>query len=328
MRRTAIIVIAMLASVFAACGDEGAGDGQLLRYGYQPGTTLTYDMSTGVTGTLDVEGDFEPETGSLDVALDMDADAVLRYEFTEGSEPDLLDLTLTMEITGLGGTMDTQGETRNLSLDELGEELRPIEAVFTIDDQGQIVGAAVDGQPLPTELLEGLGASPTLLLTPQHFGPELPEDPVAVGDRWETESVVSRFGFEVTTRGEHRVAAEEAVGGRSTLRIESTVETTPLDLGMADLLAATAQEGEEVDQEMVDLMVEFFESLGGELRAEVAGSTSTMTTWFDPAAGVVVKFEFTQPQAADVAMQGVPEMGGDLALSARLETQTSAELRG
>jgi hypothetical protein len=328
MRRTAIIGIALLTVAFAACGDEGAGDGQLLRYGYQPGTTLTYDLSTGITGTLDIEGDFEPETGSLDVALDMDTDAVLRYEFAEGTEPDLLDLTLTMEITGLGGTMDAQGETRQLSLDELGEELRPIEAVFTIDDQGTIVSASVDGQPLPTDLLEGLGASPTVLLTPQHFGPQLPEEPVSVGDRWETESVVSRFGFEVTTRGEHLVAAEETVGGRSTLRIESTVETTPLELGMADLLAATAQEGEEVDQEMVDLMVEFFESLGGELRADVAGSTSTMTTWFDPADGVVVKFELTQPQAADVAMQGVPEMGGDLSMSAQLETVSSAELSG
>jgi hypothetical protein len=79
---------------------------------------------------------------------------------------------------------------------------------------------------------------------------------------------------------------------------------------------------------MVDLMVEFFESLGGELQAEVAGSTSTMTTWFDPADGVVVKVEITQPQAADVAMKGVPEMGGDLALSARLETVTGAELTG
>jgi hypothetical protein len=326
MRRTAIIVIVLLAAVVAACGDEGAGDGRLLRYGYQPGTTLTYDLGTAVTGTLDVEGDFE--TGSLDVALDMDADAVLRYEFAEGAEPDLLDLTLTMEITDLGGTMDEQGVTRDLSLDEVGDELQPIEAVFTIDDQGKVVAAAVDGQPLPTALLEGLGASPTLLLTPQHFGPELPEDPVAVGDRWETESVVSRFGFDVTTRGEHLIAAEETVGGRSTLRIESTVETTPLELGMADLLAAMAQEGEEVDQEMVDLMVEFFESLGGELQAEVAGSTSTMTTWFDPADGVVVKVEITQPQAADVAMKGVPEMGGDLALSARLETVTGAELTG
>jgi hypothetical protein len=327
MRRTAIIGIVLLAASFAACGEEGAG-GQLLRYGYQPGTTLTYDLSTDVTGTLAIEGDFEPETGALDVALDMDAGAVLRYEFSEGSEPDLLDLKLTMELTDLGGTMDGQGETRELTLDELGEELRPIEALFTIDDQGKIVAAAVDGQPLPTELLEGLGTSPTVLLTPQHLGPELPEDPVAVGDLWETESVVSRFGFDVTTRGEHRVAAEETVGGRSTLRIESTVETTPLDLGMADLLAATAQEGEEVDQEMVDLMVEFFETLGGELRAEVAGSTSTMTTWFDPADGVVVRFELAQPQAADVAMQGVPELGGDLSMSARLETVSSAELSG
>jgi len=318
--RRAVTTIALVLAL-AACGE--AGGGRMLRYGDEPGTTRSYDVTATVTGSTTFEGD-AAEGGPLEAAIDMTTGYRLGYAFEEDAAPEDLLLTMSIEVTDLDGTVSAFGDSQELSIEDLGTQPPPM--VVTIDDRGTVVGITEGQQALPTEMLDALGSAPAALLTPQHFGPEFPEEPVGIGDAWTTDATVSRFGFAIETHGEHRVVAEEQVEGRPTLRIESTIDTSPTELSMEDLLRAMAQPGEEIDQDQIDLLVSMFETLGGELSASVAGSTTTMTTWFDPEAGVVVRLESTQPQAADLAMHGAEGQGGDVAISVRLETLTAATL--
>lgn len=315
--RIALALVSALAA--AACGAEAAGppDGaRVARYAYQPGDSLTYDVEQGMSMTMEGTGD--PSLGGmLDAAMDMSATAVIGYEFAEGPEPDTVEITITTTFVDGGATMTQLGRTEAIPLDQFSAGMAST-VVVLLDAQGALLSAEIDGQPLPTELLnglEGLGGQTTS--QPQHIGPEFPEEPVGVGSTWTTQQTAGAFGFVLEQRGDHAVVAEEVVDGRTTWKIESVVTTGATDVDLVEVLREIMESGTGaagVDAEEMELSLSLFESLGMDMEMHLDESRTDMTVWFDPAAGIVVRAVIGSEMSLDMSMRGIPD-AGDMEMS-------------
>ncbi|MDX1691650.1 MAG: hypothetical protein R3290_11575 [Acidimicrobiia bacterium] len=344
IRSRALFAIAAIALVAAACG-TGSGDAQVLRYGYAPGDALTYDVSAAVEGGLTVQGPLEPGVTEGSADIDVAVDMRVGYEVLEGDDPTISVVRITQEFTGLSGSVSGMGEDRTLSDADL-EGLEPITVEISVDETGEIVSASVDGQEVPLDRMLDFGALSegglddfaglgSQLLNPGHFGPELPTDAVGVGDEWTTEKTSAPLGLDVSQQTTHRIAGEETVGGRTTLRIESTVTTEALELGLAELLEGFLGDlegglggdlgGDDDFGFAPEDVAAFLEAMGLELRFVLAGSEGTATTWFDPADGLVVRHTATNPVDLSVSVTGIPDTG-DVSLDAEFTITQDATL--
>lgn len=331
---TAIVALGLVA---AACGSDSGADRRQLRYGYAPGDSLTYDLAGTVTGSLHVEGPLEPGVEEADVDLDLSIEARLGYDISEGSDPTLSVVRITQQITSLAGSVSGMGEDEEFSLDDVGE-MPPSTVELVIDEQGTILSATVDGQSLPLGDLPDLGGLGALgdleslggqFLGPQHLGPLLPDEPVGVGDEWTIDGSTAPFGIDFPQEATSRITAEEIVGARSTLRIESAVALGPLSLGLAELAEALFGQLGDLGDEDFGLEPEqlgaFLEALGLQVTFDLTRSDGSATTWFDPADGIVVRHDGTTPFAMSVAMAGIPEVG-DLSLDLEMTVIQSLTL--
>lgn len=338
-----LIAIVVLGLVAAACGSDADADRRLLRYGYAPGDSLTYDMTGSVIGSLHVEGPIEPGVEQADVDLDVSLGARLAYQVTEGPDPTQSVVRITQQLTSLSGSVSGMGEDQQLSLADLGE-VPPMTIELVIDEVGTVVSATIDGQELPLgELgdlgglgglggLGDLGALESLggqFLGPQHLGPLFSDDPVGVGDDWTIDGSAAPFGLDFPQQATHRIAAEETIGARSVVRIESELTTGPVDLGLADLVGALGgQLGDVGDDEFgldPEQLAAFFEALGLQVSLDLARSDGTATTWFDADDGIVVSHDGTTPFDLSVSMIGIPDVG-DIAMDLTMTVTQSLTL--
>jgi urea transporter len=109
------------------------------------------------------------------------------------------------------------------------------------------------------------------------------------------------------------VVAEEEIEGRHVYRIDSRLTTGAIRTDLAALLAALAQYPEMLggsDPAELEAGLAQFESMGVGVAIEMREATSTMTTWFDPAAGIVVRAALDNPMTMTMSMRGIP--GGDV----------------
>ncbi|HSG79326.1 MAG TPA: hypothetical protein VLD62_07090 [Acidimicrobiia bacterium] len=320
-RLRALIAIVVLGLVAAACGSDSGADRRLLRYGYAPGDSLTYDLSGSVVGSLRIEGPIEPGVDQADLDLDLTLGARLGYAVSEGEDPTQSVVRITQQLTSLSGSVSGMGEERQLSLADLGE-MPPTTVEVVIDETGAVVSATIDGQALPLGGLGDLGGLGALgdleslggqFLGPQHLGPLFSDEPVGVGDDWTIDGSVAPFGLDFPQEATHRIAAEETVGARSVVRIESELTTGPIEFGLADLVGALGgQLGELGDEEFgldPEQLAAFFEALGLQVSLDLAQSEGTATTWFDPAGGIVVRHDGTTPFDLSVSVAGIPDVG-------------------
>ena len=93
MKLRALLVA--LTVVFAGCAEpapEVRGDGELFRYGYQPGDHLVYETLQQMEMAIEAEG-ADGILGALDTEMLMDLTARLEYDFAEGPQPDTVAIT-------------------------------------------------------------------------------------------------------------------------------------------------------------------------------------------------------------------------------------------
>jgi hypothetical protein len=327
--RIAAALVGVLGIAAAACSaataapPEGARN---VRYAYQPGDSLAYDVEQGMSMTMEGTGD--PSLGGmLDAAMDMSATATIDYDVAEGPRPDTIELTITTTFMDGGATITQMGRTEAIPLGQFVDGMAST-MVLLLDPNGALLSAAIDGQPLPTELLNGFeGFAGQTTSLPQHIGPEFPDEPIGVGSTWTTEQEVGAFGFSMEQRGEHTVVAEEVVAGRATWKIESVVTTGAAEVDLVDMLremmeADAAAQG--FDAEDMELSLSMFESLGVDMDMRLHESRTDMTVWFDPGAGIVVRAVIASEMSVDMTMRGIPqssdmEMGMDMVMTQAMD---------
>lgn len=310
--RPALLALLALCMLAAACGEgDGAdGEGALLRYAYRPGDALTYDVELAMNMTMTSSGD-SALTAAMDGTMAMDVTERLNLAFAEGPDPASVEITMTQELVEGGARMTVAGQEQFIPFDQLAAEIQN-EVVVVVDPQGKLLSASIGGIPLPTQFLTDLSGMAGNSMQPQQLGPEFPEEGLSVGEEWETSTSASILGMDITQTGRHRVDGEQEVLGRATYRIDSQITTGTITADLASMMAALRENPGllgEMDSAELDAAFEQFASLGIGISFEIRESTTSMTTWFDPVAGIVVQSELESPVAMTLSLTGIPEAG-------------------
>jgi len=331
MRHRLVLLLLSFALAAAACGEGTgpAGEEVTLRYAYQPGDSLTYALTQQMTMAMTMTGSGAiGVAGTLDTSMDMDLVSRLEYEIDEGSDPETIRMTIGMTVVEGSGSIETMGRVEELSFDDILSEIGTTEIEMILDAQGDVIEMVVGGHTLPPGLLGDLGDISVFgqIGSPEHIGPQFPDGPIEVGRTWETEVVNDRFGVEVRVVGEHRITGTEVVAGRDTYRIETVTTTDPIVIAfddLVDLIAENAAEfGQEASAAEIEAAMAMFEILDIEMNYRIDRSTVDMTSWFDPADGVIVRVEWSGPLTMLLEMNNIPE-SGDVEMSFEMSiTQT------
>lgn len=366
------LLAALVLVVAACSDDDSGGQATELRHTLEPGTSFSYVSEMEIDFDIDLDVPSELLEGSgfdfdvgdrivIDLAVGFDVDV----DVAEGPEADQRNVTVTQAPTSLTGSAEFGGETAEFDLAYDGTELsgtittngeveevsgsedlfgdlglggdtgNSIVTAYVLTEQGEVVSFSFGGEMLGEQDLGALGAMGDLVstnLAAPVFGPAFPEDAVRVGSDWSDSTTLGEGALTFERSESHEVAAAEQRAGRDTLRIESTVTTSgiELDLGdLADLLGGLDTGGLEGDLEVdPEQMIQLFELLGVEFALAVDPGTATSTMWFDAAAGRVVEITSTAPLGVSFGLSGVPEMPGDIAASVAGEIRQSLTLSG
>lgn len=330
MRVRRIAFLALLVFV-AACG-AGApaeGGGVVFRYAYQPADTLSYEVELAMNMTMESSGN-AAYVGAMNGTMAMDVTERLNLTFAEGPDPASIQITMTQELLDGGARMTILGQEQFIPFDELAANMEN-EVVVVVDPQGKLLSASIGGIPLPAQFLTDLsGMGGSTMLQPQQLGPEFPEEGLTVGEEWETTAAATVLGLEITQTSRHLVVGEEELLGRATYRIDSQITTGTIAADLASMIAALRENPgllAEADSAEVDAAFAQFEALGIGIDFEMRESTTSMTTWFDPAAGIVVQTELESPVAMTMTMTGIPE-AGDIAVYIAMTSSQRMTLAG
>jgi hypothetical protein len=326
MRTRGAAALLLLTSLAAACGAGGpeAGPGVVLRYSYQPGEALSYVLDAALDLDMTAAGNSAAAAG-MDAAMVMSVTARLDLGFALGPTPDTIEITVAEELLEGGARMTSGGREVLIPLDELAAEIEQ-DIVIVVDPQGRPVSATVGGMALPAQFLSG-ASSFGGGLTPQQFGPEFPQTGLAVGAEWETEQSAEVLGLAFRQHGRHRVVAQEELDGRLVYRIDSTITTGAIRTDLAALMEAMRQAPELLagaDPAELEAGMAQFDSMGVTVDITMEESTATMTTWFDPAAGLVVRSVTETPMTMTMTMRGIP--GGDVEVVMEMTTDQRLNL--
>ena len=315
IRRIALAtLLVVLSALAAACGEAGSaeGEGVVLRYAYLAGDTLSYDVELAANMTMESSGD-GALAGAMNTTMAMDVTERLNLAFAEGPDPTTIEITMTQELVDGGARMTVLGEEQFIPFGDLAANMEN-EVVVVVDPQGKLVSASIGGVALPAQLLSDLsGMAGSTMMQPQQLGPEFPEEGLSVGEEWDTTASASVLGLQVTQQSHHRVAGQEEVAGRTTYRIESEIATGTISADLASMMAALSESpgllGDDVETAEVEASFAQLEASGIGFEFEILGSTTLMTTWFDPVAGIVVQSELESPVTMTMTMTGIPEVG-------------------
>jgi hypothetical protein len=292
-------LLAALAILAAACGEgvSSEGDGVVLRYAYRPGDTLSYDVEVASNMTMESSGD-TAFAAAMNGTMALEVTERLELAFAEGPDPASIQITMTQELIEGGARMVTLGQEQFLPFDQLAARVES-EIVVVVDSRGKLLSVSIGGVPLPAQLLTELsGMAGSTSLQPQQLGPEFPEEGLLVGEEWETGTAAEVLGLGMTQTSRHRVVGEEEILGHSTYRIDSEITADTITADLASLIAALRESPGlmgEADTAEIDAAFGRFEGLGIGLDFVIEESTALMTTWFDPAAGIVVRSALESP---------------------------------
>jgi len=306
-RRIAFFCVLILTAACAEPAVEKPG-GTTLRYSYRAGEALSYERELDVEMTSQAA---PPNTapGNVDWAMTMELTERLDLTFAEGEDPATIRITMTQEVLDGEARVTSLGQEQSIPLDQVTAGLEN-EVVVVVDPQGRLLSASIGGSQLPAQLLAALsGFSGSTTLQPQQLGPEFPDQPLAVGDEWETSASAELLGLTITQTSHHRVAAREELLGHSTYRIESRITTGPYASNLASLLAELRAHPGLLgggDAAQLDDALAQFADQGIDAEFAMAESTASLTTWFDSEQGRVVRSELSAPISMSMALGSLP----------------------
>jgi hypothetical protein len=292
-----------------------------LSYGLEAGTTFTYEVDLDQRIEMTTTGDATAlgEEG-IPGDLSMRAFGTTTFSFVvaEGPVDETYEVTITGDFSGieLSGTMDGEPVDPEKIPDFAAVE--PFEMTVVVDEQGNPVSEGEDPGDILGGLfggLEGFGDLGASGLDPgRFFGPPLSDDEVTVGDSWSETVEIPMFGEgePATSTVASVVSRADRVDGVDVLVIDTTTTTSAISFDLAELLIgmfeafmptdATAEERAEMEALTADLRFLF----------ELDPSESTMTTWFDPEAGVSRRAEFAGANRFSMDINMPDEETGEL----------------
>ena len=155
MRTRGAAALLLLTVLAVACGTGGpeAGPGVVMRYSYQPGDALSYDLDAALDLDMTASGNAEAAAG-MDASMVMSVKARLDLGFALGPTPDTVEITVAEDLLEGGARMTSEGREVFIPLDDLAAEMEQ-EAVIVVDPQGRPVSATVGGLALPAQFLAG-----------------------------------------------------------------------------------------------------------------------------------------------------------------------------
>ena len=321
MPKRSLLLITSLSLVLAACGgpaDTTTTAGQesttttrpevetpeatRLSYALVPGTSYTYEVDLDQQIDMTTTGDataLGEEGIPGELSMRISGTTNFTYSVADGPETGTYAVTITGDFTGVefAGTMD--GEPADP--DEIPDfaDIEPFEVTVIVDEQGNLITEDADPDDLFGDLFGGLdsfGDFGAAGLDPgRFFGPPLSDEEVTVGDRWSETIEIPMFGDgePSTSTFESEVSRADIVDGVDVLVIESTVTTSAITFDLAELLIGMFEAfipPDATDEDLAEL-----EALTADLRFlfVLDASESTMTTWFDPEAGISRMAEFS-----------------------------------
>ena len=313
MRRISWFVV--IGCLIAACGGSAGGESATtvpaslgeLSYGYEPGSTYTYDVISTQSVSLDgtVAGDLPAEDSPIPENADVTTtrEGTVVYEVAAGEEEGTIELTITssMETVDVSGTVDGEdlGEDIPPELQMSEGELPPVTVVM--DLQGNVVEAAPDAGGLeglanPLASLEGLIPGDPLR---GPLGPTFPDNELAVGDEWSNEQSLDLLGEEVSYTTSNQITGME----NTLVVIDSTTTVSAFDISLTEMLAELfgAAAGSDPEAEEVLEQLEF----------TVSGDPADLgtTNRFDPEQGLITASESDGTVAATIVVR-LPNEGG------------------
>lgn len=325
--RHLVIGLALLAT---ACGggtggiqvinpDGAAVDGMALAYGLDPGQRIAYDLDM----TMDMDMDLTAPGMSGEAKMALDVGGLAKYAVGPGTEPGTVAVTMRASIENLDFrefTMDGQSLLGVMSEEDLlaemgGADLLP-EITVLLDERGNVLGVN-GGDAFSADFLSGfgggLGPSQSSLGRESFFGPPFPDEQLGVGSQWTVEDrfdVAPLGNLDVTST--YVVTGRENLAGRDVFVIKSDVATSELKIDLADLFKSLldASEGDLAGFGLTnDGLQGGFEDMFAEIDGTIvmAPMRVTGTTWFDPAAGLIVRSSETAivTMTMDMTMPGM-----------------------
>ncbi len=338
IRLTALV--AVLALVAAACGSDsqtatttpsptsavtaGTSSGPVIEaalfgYGYDEVEVVEYVLTLDQALSMTADGDASGfGTGEYELPVDMQAtlqaEMTLRYETSAGPDPGTTTLRITSEITDLAVQGTINGEPAGeADIAELGPgDIPPVDVTVVVDERGNVVDLQSNGEDFGA-LFSGLGGLENLgtARLGRPVGPAFPEEPVGVGDTWSETTETEGPDGPIVTRATHTVVGTEMLAGREVLVVESVYETDGFSIDFTDFLrgffeglAETA--GDEGSAEVGDMLDQLV------FRIEVAPTTNTVTSRFDPDEGLVITAEGQDDTGLAMRFKGPNEETGEM----------------
>lgn len=308
-----------------------------LSYSLEPGTTFTYEVDLDQQIDMTTTGDgaaFGEEEIPGELTMRIAGTTTFTYSVAEGPAVGTYAVTITGDYSGIEftGTMDGQPAEAEDLPDFAAVE--PFETTIIVDEQGNPITEGDDSSDFLGGLFGGLGSLGELgahgLDPGRFFGPPLSDDEVTVGDSWSETTEIPMFGDDepATTTVASVISRSDRVDGVEVLVIDTTTTTSAISFDLAELLIGMFEAFMPADptpEERAEL-----EALTAELRFlfELDPSQTTMTTWFDPDAGMSRRTEFSGSNqfAMDINMPD-EETGELLAFGMVMEITQSMSYR-
>jgi hypothetical protein len=304
--------------VVAACGGTSGGEPATtvpaalgeLSYGYEPGSTYTYEVTSNQSLTLDgsVAGDLPAEDAPIPENGDVTTtqEGTVLYEVADGEEEGTVELTITnsMETVDVSGTIDGEDLGKDIPPEMRMAEGEHPPVTVVMDLQGNVVEAApgetgLEGLASPLASLEGLIPGDPLR---GPLGPTFPDTELTVGEEWSNEQTLELLGEEIGYTTVNQIAGVED----SLVVIDSTTTVSAFDISLTDFLAelfGAAAGSDPGADEILD-----------QLEFTVSGDPADLATTnrFDPEQGLITASESEGTVAATIVVRLPNESGTEI----------------
>jgi hypothetical protein len=300
-----------------------APEAMLLSYQLEAGTVFTYEVELDQAIDITTNGDasaLDEEGIPGEMSIRVTGTSNFTHSVADGTDPGTFAVTITGDFAALefSGTVDgepvDQSEIPDLAA------IEPVDITVIVDEQGNVISGG-GGELEDLFGMGGMGGFGGLedfsqSMQPGRFvGPPLSDGEVAVGDTWSETIEIPMMGEgaePATTDIESTVARTDTLDGVEVMVIDTTISTSAIEIDLAEILIGMLEAflpEDATDEERAELA-----AISEDLRFgfSLAPSVATMTTWFDPSAGLARTSEFAGDNHFEMSINAPDEASGEM----------------